>query len=83
MLPLSASLYSSQVRAKITPMCIFGLQCCSMGRVFISRHAIFDENCFPLAAKFKHLVPKYSTPLLEVWQSASPSSNEEQHREQI
>lgn len=41
------------------------------GRVYISRHAIFNEDCLPFTEKFKHLVPEYSTPLLKAWQSAS------------
>lgn len=41
------------------------------GRVYISRHVIFDEKLFPFTGKFKHLIPQYPTALLQAWQKAS------------
>lgn len=41
------------------------------GRVYISRHIIFDDELFPLTGQFKHLIPKYPTALLQGWRQAS------------
>lgn len=41
------------------------------GKVYISRHTIFDEECFPFKDQYKHLVPLYETPLLKAWQAAT------------
>lgn len=46
------------------------------GRVYISRHVIFDEKLFPFTGQFQHLIPKYPTTLLQAWQQATmPSRN--------
>ncbi|CAA7035584.1 unnamed protein product [Microthlaspi erraticum] len=39
------------------------------GKIYISRHVIFEENQFPFQDKYKGLVPQYKTPLLQAWQS--------------
>lgn len=44
------------------------------GRVYISRHVIFDEKLFPFTGKFQHLIPKYPTALLQAWQQATMPS---------
>lgn len=54
--------------------------CPPTGRIYISRHAIFDEDCFPFTKEFKHLVPQYSTPFLQVWQLASVRKTVDQNR---
>nr|CAC37623.1 copia-like polyprotein [Arabidopsis thaliana] len=38
------------------------------GKVYISRHVIFDEAQFPFKEKYHSLVPKYQTTLLQAWQ---------------
>lgn len=38
------------------------------GRIYISRHVIFDEDIFPFAARYRNFVEPYSTPLLKAWQ---------------
>ncbi|CAA7061321.1 unnamed protein product [Microthlaspi erraticum] len=40
------------------------------GRVYISRHVIFDEECFPFKHQYKSLQPEYDTVLLRAWQTA-------------
>lgn len=47
------------------------------GKVFTSRHVIFDEDLFPFKAQFKNLVPRYRTALLQAWQSATASPDAE------
>lgn len=48
------------------------------GRVYISRHVIFDEQCFPFAERYKDFTTKHASGLLHSWQSedvyASPRS---------
>ncbi|KAG7547402.1 GAG-pre-integrase domain [Arabidopsis suecica] len=39
----------------------------STGRVYISRHVLFDEEVFPFALPYKHLQPSDPTPLMKVW----------------
>lgn len=41
------------------------------GKVYICHHVIFDETCFPFAAKYKDLVPHNTSPLLTAWQSGT------------
>ena len=43
------------------------------GRVYISRHVIFDENCFPFTDRYRDLVPSHKTGILGAWQSADAS----------
>lgn len=43
------------------------------GRIYISRHVIFDEDRFPFEDRYCNFVEQYSTPLLKAWQAA-PSS---------
>lgn len=46
-----------------------------IGRVYISRHVIFDENTFPFADTYCHMQDTYVTPLLAAWQhSFMPSA---------
>lgn len=35
-----------------------------IGRVYLIRHVIFDENVFPFATTYSHLHPRLATPLL-------------------
>lgn len=45
------------------------------GRIYISRHVIFDEDLFPFEHWYKDFVEPMSTPLLKAWQSTpSPPS---------
>lgn len=44
------------------------------GRVYISRHVVFDENLFPFKHQYQTLVPRYETSLLKAWQSATSLS---------
>ena len=37
------------------------------GRVYISRHVIFDESKFPFSDVYKHMHPQATTPLLSAW----------------
>ena len=37
------------------------------GRVYISRHVLFDEETFPYTDVYKHLLPRAQTPLLATW----------------
>ena len=46
------------------------------GRVYISRHVVFDENRFPYADVYKHLLPQASTPLLSAWYKGCNDSSE-------
>lgn len=41
------------------------------GRVYITRHAVFDEDCFPFKQQFKPFIPTYDTRLLKAWQLAT------------
>lgn len=47
------------------------------GRVYISRHVIFDEEIFPFKEQYKSLVPRYETRLLKAWQSATSTPEQE------
>ena len=47
------------------------------GKVYITRHAVFDEECFPFREGYKEFVPKYKTTILEAWQRATRSAPEE------
>ena len=38
------------------------------GRVYITRHVLFDETDFPFEHAYKHSHPSVLTPLLKVWQ---------------
>lgn len=40
------------------------------GRVYVCRHVIFDELCFPFNDRYKHLAHQHKTGLLQAWQSA-------------
>lgn len=44
------------------------------GRVYLSRHVLFDEAKFPFTEIYKHLTPVPDTPLLQAWyrQSEQP-----------
>lgn len=44
------------------------------GRVYISRHVIFDEQCFPFSGQYKHLCVQHKTGLLHAWQEGSVPS---------
>lgn len=46
------------------------------GKVYISRHVIFDEECFPFREAYKNLVPRYETTLLKAWQKATFQTEE-------
>lgn len=46
------------------------------GKVYISRHVIFDEEYFPFKEAYKNLVPRYETTLLKAWQKATLQSQE-------
>lgn len=37
------------------------------GRVYLSRHVLFDENRFPYTDAYKSLLPPVTTPLLSAW----------------
>ena len=39
------------------------------GKVYISRHVVFDEEILPFRKQYSALVPRYQTPLLKAWQS--------------
>ena len=41
------------------------------GKVYISRHVVFDEEYFPFNEDYKHLVPRYESTLLKAWQTAT------------
>ena len=53
------------------------------GKIYISRHVIFDEEVFPFKDNYKHLVPKYETSLLRAWQLATTSVEVPSETEQI
>lgn len=40
----------------------------STGRVYISRHVLFDEHVFPFSSIYQHLHTDKGTPLLSAWQ---------------
>lgn len=40
------------------------------GRVYITRHVIFDESFFPFADKYSHLHPTTQSTLLQAWQDS-------------
>ncbi|XP_010495533.1 PREDICTED: uncharacterized protein LOC104772640 [Camelina sativa] len=52
-----------------------GYQCIypPTGRVYISRHVLFDENAYPFVDEYSALIPAATTPLLSAWQCV-PSS---------
>lgn len=52
--------YSPQHKGYI---CLYPLT----GKVYISRHVVFDEECFPFKDTYKCQVPVYDTPLLKAW----------------
>lgn len=37
------------------------------GRVYISRHVIFDEEVFPFKDQYKSMVPRYESNILKAW----------------
>ncbi|XP_048600004.1 uncharacterized protein LOC106352005 [Brassica napus] len=41
------------------------------GRVYISRHVIFDEQTFPFTGQYKHLLVQHATGLLKAWQDGT------------
>ena len=43
------------------------------GRLYISRHVIFDESVYPFSHTYKHLHPQPRTPLLAAWLRSSDS----------
>lgn len=44
------------------------------GRVYLSRHVLFDENQFPYSDRFKDLVPAALTPLSKAWQTTDTAA---------
>ena len=40
------------------------------GRIYLSRHVIFDEDIFPFEHRYKGFVDPHSTSLLKAWQAA-------------
>lgn len=42
------------------------------GRVYISRHVIFDESTYPFADRYRHMHPPVKTPLFEAWFKSFP-----------
>lgn len=44
----------------------------SRGRVYISRHVIFDESIFPFASAYQKYHPSGATPLMEAWLRGLP-----------
>lgn len=54
-----------------------------IGKVYITRHAIFDEETFPFKDQFKHLIPRYDTSLLKAWQAATVFKNVVEEEEQV
>lgn len=54
------------------------------GQVYISRHVLFDETCFPFTQQYKSFIPKYQTPILKAWQLAiAPMEPDESSTSQI
>lgn len=53
------------------------------GKIYISRHTIFDEECHSFKDQYKHLVPLYETPLLKAWQAATLSHVQVNDDEQV
>ncbi|CAA7040242.1 unnamed protein product [Microthlaspi erraticum] len=47
------------------------------GKVYISRHVIFDEESFPFKGQYRSLQPTYETPLLHAWQVGHPNTTTE------
>lgn len=47
------------------------------GRVYLSRHVLFDENQFPYSDIFKDFVPAAVTTLSKAWQTTTSSVTEE------
>lgn len=45
----------------------------STGRIYISRHVVFDELLYPFDEIYSNLQPQGSTPLLAAWQSSFTS----------
>lgn len=48
------------------------------GRVYISRHVVFDEGSYPFAEKYKHLQLQLSTPLMSAWHRSFPPASQPQ-----
>lgn len=48
------------------------------GRVYISRHVLFDEAKFPFSDVYKSCMPQANTPLLSVWYKGLNISQEEE-----
>lgn len=46
------------------------------GRIYISRHVVFDEDIFPFENRYKNYVEPLSIPLLQAWQSAPSESHQ-------
>lgn len=42
-------------------------------KVYVSRHVVFDKECFPFKGQYKHLVPHYTTNFLKAWQQDTTS----------
>ena len=51
------------------------------GRVYISRHAIFDEDVYPFQQKFQSLIPRYHSTLLDSWQQSFMSNKVQEEPE--
>ena len=45
-------------------------------KVYITRHAVFDEALFPFKLEYKSMVPKYKSAILRAWQMATKSLEE-------
>ena len=50
------------------------------GRVYLSRHVLFDEASFPFSDRYKQLVPPPLTPLSQAWLRKSEETVAEQQQ---
>ncbi|KAG7539479.1 Ribonuclease H-like superfamily [Arabidopsis suecica] len=53
------------------------------GRVYISRHVLFDENRFPYADTYRHLISKAETPLLQAWLQGHAQQRQDKEQEEV
>lgn len=49
-----------------------------IGKVYISRHIVFEEEVYPFKTAYKALVPRYESTMLQAWQCADPQPAENQ-----
>lgn len=45
------------------------------GKIYMCRHVVFDEECFPFKTRYESLVPRYHNKLLQAWQKSTTTDS--------